>query len=116
MSKELITAIKNNTNIQEIEKLFVRSDNINALLEERDENGMTPIMHAAKAGNSEAFEFLKNKGADLNARDNNLTNVAMYAAMGKVEVSFNVNHEARDKFGLCFDDYKAYASNNINKE
>jgi hypothetical protein len=51
-----------------------------ANLDERDELGRTPLMHALWGRRTDAAKYLIDAGADLNAKDNNGCDVLMYAA------------------------------------
>ena len=76
--------------IDEELKVGVRDDDTSAILEalarkgvtidDTDEHGMTPLMHAAVLGNERAAYVLIGKGADLDKRDHNNMTAAMHAA------------------------------------
>ena len=52
-------------------------------LEIKDENGMTPLLHAAKWDNTAYLESLITNGADLSATDNNGNNLEWHAKQNK---------------------------------
>lgn len=90
---------------------FVEDDNVPALklllekykdVDERNENGQTPLMLAAEQGNLEMVQELLSKGANCNLDDiDNWTSLICAAKEGHVEVirellEWNVNLEHRD--------------------
>ena len=68
-------------NLEQITHLYRKNSSI---INEQDEKGMTPIMHAAANGKFDACTTLINRGAytddNYNIRDENNMNILMYAA------------------------------------
>jgi hypothetical protein len=63
IDKELIKAVKSR-DIKKVKELLERGANPNA----KDENGWTPLHHAAEVGSVDIAKFLIDKGAYVNAR------------------------------------------------
>ncbi|XP_069462112.1 kinase D-interacting substrate of 220 kDa isoform X2 [Ambystoma mexicanum] len=105
---------------------FVEDDNVPALklllerykdVDERNENGQTPLMLAAEQGNLEMVQELLGKGANCNLDDiDNWTSLICASKEGHVDVirellEWNVNLEHRDMGGwtaLMWASYKGH--------
>lgn len=78
---------------------------MHALLEERNDNDMTPLIYAASLGEIEAIWALKKKGADLEVEDSLKRTPLHHAALSsqleviKLLASFKVNPQAVDRQG-----------------
>ena len=69
----------------------------------RDENGWTPIIHAAFIGRLATVKLLADRGADIHARDNDGMNSLMWAGyLGKSAVAaFLSTLETKTALTLC---------------
>ncbi|HXL01820.1 MAG TPA: ankyrin repeat domain-containing protein [Candidatus Atribacteria bacterium] len=84
LRQEDFTELVKTGSLEEVKKAIEAGANVNA----RDENGMTPLMHAAGANqNPEVIKVLLEAGAEVNARDEDGWTPLMQAAC------FNQNPE-----------------------
>ena len=102
--KKLFEAIDNN-NIEKVKTFF---DIYKGVVNARDEDKMTPFLHAAKEGLPEILRLLLKKGADVSATDKNGNNALHEACrMGHFETAnwllnnckTKLDLEARGSFG-----------------
>ena len=65
-SMENIFSLAENGNIEKLDRELISGANVNA----KDKNGQTLLMYAAIGKQLEAVKMLKDKGADISAKDN----------------------------------------------
>ncbi|XP_067660096.1 putative ankyrin repeat protein RF_0381 [Haliotis asinina] len=80
---------------------------VSTVIDSRDVDGWTPVMHTVRAGHKDAFNFLAEKGADLSKVSHGKKNILHLACDGKnVEIiKYLLKHgivdiDSRDKDGL----------------
>ena len=73
---QLMSAAQYGGNAETVKLLLERGADVNA----KDNDGWTPLQHAAKRGNVEIIKLLLEKGADVNAKSNDGVTALMSAA------------------------------------
>ena len=80
-----------------------------AVLDDKDDNGITALMYAARQGRSDVVEYLLGKGANPNTRDNTGTTALMLAAKEYAGTRGSITPDVRQSRRIQLDHIKAVA-------
>lgn len=93
MKSQLFVAAESG-NISKFRSALLDGHDIN----ERDENGMTPLMVACKFGNTELVKFMTKKGAELDLVDENGGTAALYARISNKPELINLFQDSEGSY------------------